>query len=37
MIAKGVSTRFAISLVPNNTDWSWIPNAPNLTDVPYGS
>lgn len=23
--------------MPNASDWSWIPSAPNMTDVPYGS
>lgn len=31
MIAKGVSTKFAFAIVPNETDWSWIPGAPNMT------
>ena len=33
MIAKGVPTTFAISLVPQEIDWSWIPNAPNVTNI----
>lgn len=37
MIAKGVPTKFAASLIANEIDWSWIPNAPNVTDVAYGS
>jgi hypothetical protein len=37
MVAKGIPTNFAFAIVPNETDWSWIPNAPNMSQVPYGS
>ena len=31
MLAQGIPTQFALSLVPNATEYSWIPYAPNLT------
>lgn len=37
MVAKGVQSTFAISLLPNETDWNWIPGHPNLTDDEIGS
>jgi len=27
MIAKNITTKMGISLVPNVNDWNWIPNA----------
>jgi hypothetical protein len=32
LIAEGVPTQLAISLVPNASDWDWIPLAPNFTN-----
>ena len=37
MIAKGLPSTFALHLVPSESDWSWIPNAPNLTALGYTS
>jgi len=37
MAAKGVTPKFGFAIVPNETEWSWNPSAPNMTDVPYGS
>jgi len=37
MIAKGVSTKFGVALVANETDWDWIPYAPNVTLSTYQS
>jgi hypothetical protein len=31
LLPNGVLTQFAIDLVPQADDWSWIPYAPNLT------
>lgn len=37
MIAKNVPTQFAIALVPDEEDWSWIPNCPDLSNYKVGS
>jgi hypothetical protein len=37
MIAKNFTTTFAFALVAEESDWSWIPNAPNVSLISYGS
>ena len=31
MIAKEIEPKFAFSIIPEESDWSWIPNAPNIS------
>jgi hypothetical protein len=37
MLAKNMTTTFAFALLAEESDWSWIPNAPNTSTVAYGS
>lgn len=37
MIAKGLPTTFAIHLLPSQSDWGWIPNAPSNLSAYGGS
>lgn len=37
MISKKISPTFAFAIVPDETDWSWIPGSPNITENTYGS
>jgi hypothetical protein len=33
MIAQGYNSTLAVSLLPTEQDYSWVPNAPNLTQT----
>lgn len=37
MLAKNMPTKFAFALIADESDWSWIPNAPNTTTIEWGS
>jgi len=37
MLAKNMTTTFAFAILAEESDWSWIPNAPNVSAVEYGS
>jgi len=37
MFAKDMPTKFAFAIVPDDSDWSWIPNAPDTSTIEIGS